>query len=783
MNNTKNNNQFYNAVNNTFHNTPVNNNNNSSNSGSIGIPVFNQSNSGRVLNTNFNAPPRLPMPKPVCPTRGGLRSQLFRTCFYKYLAQAVKPYFDEAAAAAGKTNRMNAACTMENSKLAPHQIVTYELAKLMASVPVEDLGYHRGLLMWANAGSGKTIASLAVAMAFWPTPIRIYMTSTGDNAEKNRNAFIAQAPKFFPTEYMAIVDDFKERKPATAGLSDTEVFTMALKERVQVLSLVKARNRLAAKKGEFKSKALTNVPPLEEGAGSVLIIDEAQNLQIKDKKDKHGDAIKLGCALRKMSPERMKKIRVFALTATPGNSIKEWLKILSLVRRADQPHPFASDADVRGVCTSLPNSGRSGSGSGSGGRDEASQLHALIRRAMTNDAGALSTLVNYVNDKFYGLLTYADIRGDVSRHACVEEEFETHPLEKMYLLLMLQEHARLRRDPAKLKVGELAYDPSVPSQYELHMRSLGNSLPQSVWQRLPQPKQQYLLKNNRIVKGQLISLKFAKLAQFINKNPGKHFVYTADPKNAHLLAYCLRKWFRMVDITEAAEPINVGAKVSNNGKSIVNLPPGPNNMMILDPQKTKQKKRLQDIFSHKDNTFGKYVRIVIATGLYYEGVDLAGLRYVHLCEPMPNALMETQAVGRGVRQCGHRFLPADQRKVTIVRWFSTMPMSPQTRKPIRWEDLLPLVGKINGMKKDPRKIKAEFDKLEKMGSKSFDELVYERTRADPEFLVMYNFENIMKSLSVDCPILGSKFNPGGSCTKAIMTSKIVIPAGRKCSSS
>ena len=618
----------------------------------------------------------------------------------------------------------------------------------------------------------NSITSLAIILAFWPSSKRIVLVSTKVNTAQAIESYKRDAPRFFPKEVSAIAQEFKTRK-SSPHLSDKEAFDEALKERVSGLTFVEARNRIAAKQGEFKT--IKDIK-LYSGEGAVLIIDEAQGLAMKSRSDPNGDAIRLGCALRSLSKDKMRKIHVFCMTATPGVSVREWLKLLSVVRRADQ-RPFAHDND---------------SGSNSKGR-------ALCERKEetgTDLATAIDKEISAGSMAFYpklaqevqGLCSYVDIRSDRSRHACSREKDMRVELDRYYYLLLLLANAKDRRAVKSASdKAQHQYDPRYPDIFMKRMRILGNSLPKTMWGTLPKGVQEEMARQRRILKtdarsqGRYVSNKLIRCAYYVHElnkiNPGKHYIYTVSG-NEYVLATALRTWHGVQDVTRKSETFD-GAYYNKKTNKVVGLTPG-NNMVVLSDQTRKDhKERITQIFNSPANVDGKYIRIVIATGQLFEGLDLAGLRYISLLDALPSTLMELQAVGRGVRNCSHRKLPMKDRQVTILRWFASAPSQGS------WAQLEPLLATMRGMKGriGPREIKEEYDRLaaENRGQPmGYDELVFQRSRADPAFRKLYNFERVMQTLAFDCQVLG-KYHRGVACMQPpSFTDKITLASGSPC---
>jgi len=71
------------------------------------------------------------------------------------------------------------------------------------------------------------------------------------------------------------------------------------------------------------------------------------------------------------------------------------------------------------------------------------------------------------------------------------------------------------------------------------------------------------------------------------------------------------------------------------------------------------------------NINGDNIKILIATGTYYQGLDTPGLTGVHIVDPLHDVAADIQAVGRALRTCGHT--KSAGKIANIYRYFSTVP--------------------------------------------------------------------------------------------------------------
>lgn len=67
----------------------------------------------------------------------------------------------------------------------------------------------------------------------------------------------------------------------------------------------------------------------------------------------------------------------------------------------------------------------------------------------------------------------------------------------------------------------------------------------------------------------------------------------------------------------------------------------------------------------EDNKEGKKIKVVLLTLAGSEGIDLKGIRQVHIIDPWYNIFRIEQLIGRAVRTCSHKALPFRKRNVEI----------------------------------------------------------------------------------------------------------------------
>jgi len=265
-------------------------------------------------------------PPPDWPT--DLRKNNVQDYMYSYAhgGQKYKPI--PSSALISNKNRCNntTANKVDKSKLTTSQSLMYTVAKGM------DKSTNRGTLVWHSTGSGKTCTAACIMQAFWDTnrPI-IFCTSI--------EAKVGNPPSTFNG---CINTYFGKSRSDEAFTKRVKSFSFA--QMAHFLQLY----RPSGPKSDAQRRAniLTN---------GVLIIDEVQNLfhPLESQRKEHN-------ALEHFllhNAEKTKNMKIFVLTATPGDSPSEVVKLLNLVRDRTQS-PITGNLstfghDVKGLVSYL----------------------------------------------------------------------------------------------------------------------------------------------------------------------------------------------------------------------------------------------------------------------------------------------------------------------------------------------------------------------------------------------------------------------------------------------
>jgi len=89
----------------------------------------------------------------------------------------------------------------------------------------------------------------------------------------------------------------------------------------------------------------------------------------------------------------------------------------------------------------------------------------------------------------------------------------------------------------------------------------------------------------------------------------------------------------------------------------------------MDPKKRAQ---IIQRCNSEQNKEGESIKVIIGTRVAAEGVDFSRIRQIHIFNPWDNFSRIDQTIGRGIRNCSHKDLPAEDRNVTVFLYASHM---------------------------------------------------------------------------------------------------------------
>ena len=115
-----------------------------------------------------------------------------------------------------------------------------------------------------------------------------------------------------------------------------------------------------------------------------------------------------------------------------------------------------------------------------------------------------------------------------------------------------------------------------------------------------------------------------------------------------------------------SEVVDVRTMKSPNDKK--NFKPARYSMITGDPRLSPNNDFEVKGLTGEDNKDGTKVKVVLLSKAGTEGIDLKGIRQVHILDPWYNMNRPEQTIGRAVRNFSHKDLPFEQRNVEIFMY-------------------------------------------------------------------------------------------------------------------
>jgi hypothetical protein len=277
-----------------------------------------------------------------------------------------------------------------------------------------------------------------------------------------------------------------------------------------------------------------------------------------------------------------------------------------------------------------------------------------------------------------------------------------------------------------------------------------------------------------------VSSKLPALLERIADYPtDKHYVYSSFYENKGSSQGILEIERRLKD--SGYEKLTIQeAKAVNKGKT---LEPKKRYMMATLREVGDSKNagvnlnEMIKVYNRADNHDGSLLQVMLASNAFNEGIDLKGVRHIHIFEPLLTMASDKQTIGRARRYCSHADLDYDKWNVTIHRYMSDFPVSAtvtnndgiseelerMTKNVEDLEDTAKIATKetkaalkkdIASMKKRITELKREVKLKNKMDTseiKNIDEFIYQE--ALTRMKKLYVLYECMKAASIDCKLL------------------------------
>lgn len=558
-------------------------------------------------------------------------------------------------------------------------------------------GKNRGMLAWHSTGSGKTCTAAAIMDAFWNTNKHIIFCTSIEAKSANP-----------PETFTRCMNRYLGRKVQPSDMLKRVKF-VSFAQLAHYLQLYRPSGpkHEAAKRSNLLNDA-------------VLVIDEVQNLlkplpsQVKE----HNALYKF----LKNNESKTKNLKMFILTATPGESSKDIVDLLNIVR------------DRRHTEIKIPN---------------------VENKASVDD----------FKRKVQGIIQYFNTNNDLTRFPKVI----TNEVYKCSMSAdQLTEYSRaLKEDLGKKIMPNYPH----PKYYSLSRKYAG-----MLYHRKCMSLADYSCKLAKLVSMlEIYDKEKHWIYSAFYEQPGKGGYGQGVIGTKKVLEDDLG--YEQLTPSMARKMLN-GQLSKTKKKRFCVL------TTTLLTQPIQQSMRdILTVYNSIENVKGEICHVMLASQKFNEGVDLKAVRHVHLLEPLLTDAMLRQAIGRARRHCSHAQLPNTKDWTVQLHQYDSTVLKPSNANLInfnkrltnyteqlnRLQNKLTSIKGLKGMKEQRHKLAAQKGDIQRAirdtkreqrdtlanptADMSIDETVRNLSKQYSENPQQELMLTIMKNASVDCKIL------------------------------
>lgn len=579
---------------------------------------------------------------------------------------------------------MNSTCSNQLSKVTSGQLAVHALASMYASSKNDNnpiLKGKRGAIVYWSTGAGKACACSCIIDAFWDEPDRypdiILVTSPAalrSNPPENFHKCAKMLPRFSKASLQGVDEAYAKRG-------------------VKFTTFAKLAHYTGVHKPSRNAAKYVRRPTL-------FIIDEAHTMfrPLQSQREEMKAVLNV-----LFGTDSNRQDKFFLLTATPGETTQEVLKMINILRDTTAISPLA-----------LPKNNH--------------EAAAFIKECRF----LVSRFDARKNRDVYPRIIFHDIR----------------------LPMSIDQYMRYREAIAKTFADDKDYDELKRQERLQRLYASARRFCNVLFQ--VDPKKPL----------ETASSKLPEILKLILGHPGqKHYVYSSfgdkrgfGGQGIHAIAHVLVEYGGYEHLQQS--DIELLSNVLNSGNTILPLLKKPRFVIVtpseLGTNTDKSLTNLIKLFNAPFNAKGEYIHVLLASGNFYESIDLKAVRHVHLFDPMLSIFAEDQAIGRAFRRCSHSQLPDKQEwTVTVHRYFASAPRErdietfiEDARHKLRqyYEMKMPLTE----IRKHIHYIKGLQSLIMHVNKRTVDEYIHElaKHRHEP----VQKLLTLLEMAAIDCPL-------------------------------
>lgn len=485
-------------------------------------------------------------------------------------------------------------------------------------------GNHR-YLMGDFTVTHNTCTATGVIDAFWDTDRPIIFASSTDAINSNPDFKFHECALNLFARFR--YDGFK----GTNKLESLALIAAGFKKRnVKFLSFAKLSHRVERaieyRKNNHLSASTTILSPhhakILKGeqyvdlTNAVLIIDEVHNL-FKPLANQRAEHEKLEKCI--LDPTKFPNMKVVILTATPGDSVPDVLKLLNIVRDPkDKPIKFDLEKP-----------------------DE-------------------------FKSQIQGLISYLDMSNDTTKFPVVidKQEFIKAPMSQIQFNRYVEQYASIA---ASQKNYEALTKANQRNRYWEPARKYSNML----------------FNFDKDMSLSEFSSKLPRLLEKIQSFPReKQYVYSSFYTKMGYGGHGVNGIAKEMEKIGYTKLTSKEAKdYFKADESLSSMPKKKRYILVINSELGeggKADKNLHDllkVYNHPANKHGDLIHVMLASQTYNTALDLKAVRHIHLFEPLVSFADDKQTLGRAARYCSHADLDKDAGEwvIQIHRYMSDFP--------------------------------------------------------------------------------------------------------------
>lgn len=202
--------------------------------------------------------------------------------------------------------------------------------------------------------------------------------------------------------------------------------------------------------------------------------------------------------------------------------------------------------------------------------------------------------------------------------------------------------------------------------------------------------------------------------------------YIAD--GMHRLARAFRDGSKTIRVRKVPDSLLAESKVGGGDAK-------PKFAIISGDVKPEDRSRIQEVFNSPKNAHGELIKVLLVSKTGAEGLDLKGVRQVHIFEPYWDKSREDQVKARGVRLGSHDHLPIEEREVQPFLYITVANQK-------MFEGMQPTLAEGEEPPKRYKLIEEE----------TIDEKFHKR--ALEKYALMAEFRRLLRDVCLECSING-----------------------------